>query len=337
MNANCFYRVLFQNFLAFLCFVVLMTLCGCASTHSFDKTLDKVELHDYMPSVPVMREASEVSQIKYIEVKNQNSIPVRYFKGEEGYCPVILFHGLQSHSLWFVQSARFIADLGIPVYAMDRRGSGLSRSKRGDAKNYQEMVDDIDAVVEYAIRMHNAKQVHILGHCFGAIPATLYASIHPEKVKSIILPTPGIHTHSDLSFGQKLNVFFSKLTWQNTYIPVPLKTELFTDLEAYRDFVEQDKLSLKYATASMYYTIHKARIYLRKNKGNITAPVFMAFAGRDQISDNNDNKEFFDHLSNPKNLLKTYNQARHILEYSADKDVFFADLKDWFREVGELK
>jgi alpha-beta hydrolase superfamily lysophospholipase len=336
MNNNSIYRIIFQKFLGFSCCVVLMTLCGCVSTRSCEM-FDKVELCDYVPSLPEMREASKAAQIEYIEVKDQNPIPVRYFKGEEGHCPVILFHGLQSHSLWFVQSSRFIADLGIPVYAMDRRGSGLSRDKRGDVKNYKEMVDDIDAVVEYAKRRHNTKQVHVLGHCFGAIPATLYASIYPEKIKSIILPTPGIHTHSDLSVGQKLAVFYSRLTWQNVYIPVPLKTELFTDLEAYKDFIEHDKLSLKCATASMYYTIHKSRIYLRGHKSNITAPVFMGFAGMDQISDNNDNKKFFDHLSNPKNLLKTYNRARHILEYSTDKDVFFADLKDWFREVGELK
>ena len=337
MNANSLYRVLFLKRHAFLCCVVLMTLYGCASTRPSHDRLDEVELHDYAPGPPEMREANLGAQIEYVEVKHKNSIPVRYFEGEEGHCPVIILHGLQSHSLWFVQSSRFIADLGIPVYAMDRRGSGLSRSKRGDAKNYQEMVDDVDAVVEHAIGRHNAKQVHVLGHCFGAIPATLYASIHPEKVKSVILPTPGIHTHSDLSFGQKLEVFLSKLTFQNTHIPVPLRTDSFTDLEAYRDFIEQDKLSLRYATASMYYAIHKARIYLRRNASSITAPVFMGFAGADQISDNNDNKEFFDHLSNPKKSLKTYNQARHILEYSTDRDLFFADVQDWFRKMGELK
>ena len=87
----------------------------------------------------------------------------------------------------------------------------------------------------------------------------------------------------------------------------------------------------------MYYAIHKARIYLKGHKSNITAPVFMGFAGMDQISDNNDNKKFFDHLSNPKKSLKTYNQARHILEYSTDRDLFFADVQDWFRKMGELK
>ena len=331
------YRIVFQTFPVFFCCVVLMLLCGCVSTHSRYETFDKIELRDYIPGVPEMREANEVAQLEYVEVKGHDPIPVHYFKGDEGHRPVILLHGLQSHSLWFVQSSRFIADHGIPVYAMDRRGSGLSMSKRGDAKNYREMVDDIDTAVEYVKRRHTTDQVHILGHCFGAIPATLYASIHPEKVKSIILPTPGIHTHSDLSFGQKLKVFFSKITRQNSYIPVPLKTELFSDSDAYRDFIEHDKLSIKYATASMYYAIHKARIYLKGHKSNITTPVFMGFAGMDQISDNKDNKEFFDNLSNPKNLLKTYNQARHILEYSADKDRFFADLNDWFRNVGELK
>ena len=320
------------------CCVALLNLYGCASTHSSYGTSDNIELRDYIPSVPEMRDAGEGAQLEYIEVNNQDPIPVRYFEGKEGHRPVILLHGLQSHSLWFVQSSRFIADLGIPLYAMDRRGSGLSRSKRGDAKNFQEMVDDIDAVVEYARRRHKTEQVHILGHCFGAIPAALYASMHPEKVRSIILPTPGIHTHTDLPIGsgQKLQVLLSRTTPSNPYIPVPLKTELFSDSEAYRDFVERDTLSLRYATASMYYSIHEARRYLRNHKSDITAPVFMGFAGMDQISDNKDSGEFFDDLSNAGNVLKTYDKALHILEFSVEKDRFFADLKEWFRNVGEL-
>lgn len=322
---------------AWLCCVVLMTLCGCVSTPSYDPATDKVILGDHVPSVPEMAAVSENAQIEYVEVGNQYPIPVRYFAGKPGHSPAVLLHGLQSHSLWFVQSSSYVAFLGMPVYAMDRRGSGLSQDKRGHAEDYQEMVDDIDAVVSYALSRHHAKQVHVVGHCFGAIPALLYACIHPEKVKSVILPTPGVHTHSDLSLGQKLNVATSAITWGNPYIPVPLETELFADSAVYRGFMERDKLSLTHATASMYSAIHAARVYVKRHRDDVTAPVFMAFAGRDQISDNEDNKKFFDHLSHPQNTLKTYNRARHILEYSPDRDLFFADLADWFHKVGELE
>jgi pimeloyl-ACP methyl ester carboxylesterase len=38
--------------------------------------------------------------------------------------PIVMTHGLQSHSGWFSRSQAFLADLGFPVYAFDRRGSG---------------------------------------------------------------------------------------------------------------------------------------------------------------------------------------------------------------------
>jgi alpha-beta hydrolase superfamily lysophospholipase len=317
--------------------VAVLTLCGCAGTLPRYEGPDLEAMRNEALSVPEMREAGKAAQIEYIEVEDRGPIPVRYFEGEKGHCPVVLLHGLQSHSLWFVQSSRFIADLGLPVYAMDRRGSGISPDKRGDTKNYREMLDDIDAVAEYAMRRHNSKQVHILGHCFGAIPAALYASINPEKVKSAILPTPGLNTHADISAGYKFEVLLSQLTWRNRYIPIPLETKLFTDLPSYQGFIEGDEMSLAYATASTYGTIHKARAYLRKHEDDITVPVFMGFAGADQISDNRNNREFFDHLENPMNVVRTYDQAWHILEYSSDRDAFFADLADWFRRVGELE
>lgn len=319
-----------------LCSIFLLNLAGCAVKNPYDETSDGTAQQDFIPSVLEMREALKESQLEYIQGKKEHPIPVRYFQGREGHSPVIMLHGLQSHSLWFVQSSRFIADLGIPVYAMDRRGSGLSTDIRGDADNYQEMVEDIDSVVEHVRLRHNSDKVHVLGHCFGAIPATLYASIHPDKVKSLILPTPGIHTHSDLTFSQKFQVLFFTMTGSTRYIPVPLDTELFTDSDAYRNFIDHDRLSLTHATTSMYFSIHQARRYLKEHKTNVTVPVFMGFAGQDRISDNDDNRRFFDQLSNTKNALKTYKQASHILEYSGDKDLFFSDLEEWFQNVGEL-
>ena len=338
MQVNLTHRIPLRQVLASVCCVAFLNLLGCSATKPSGEPIGAEALHNYVPNlnVPEMQEAAEAAQLEYIDVSDQEQIPVRYFPGEEGHSPVILLHGLQSHSLWFVQSSHFIADLGIPVYAMDRRGSGLSRAIRGDMENYQEMVDDIDIVVEFVKNEHGSSKVHIVGHCFGAIPAMLYASINPDKVKSIILPTPGIHTHSDLTISQKLDVLVSVLIENARYIPVPLETISFTESEPYRQFIEHDSLSLKFATASAYYAIHQARLYLKQHEDGITAPVFMALAGKDTISDNTENRAFFENLSNPKNVLKTYNLALHILEFSKDKDLFFSDLEDWFRDIGEV-
>jgi len=289
-----------------------------------------------LATVRRMNKFQVVSRVEYIISKKEFPIPVRIFEGKKDHLPLILLHGLQSHSAWFVQSARFIADCGIPVYAMDRRGSGLSRAPRGECHDFHEMVRDIDTVASHIMKKHDAESVHILGHCFGAIPAVLYSLIYPHKVKSLMLSTPGIYTHSDLSIFHKLIVFVSHFIHLPLYLPVPLETELFSDLEPYRRFISEDELSLRNATISFYYQIHRARLFIKTHADRLTMPVFMAVAKHDEIVDNQRNKKFFDSLPGATKVFKEYESARHILEFSTDRDKFFAGLKDWFCLLGEL-
>jgi len=97
--------------------------------------------------------------------------------------PVVMLHGLQSHSGWFAQSQSFLAGLGCPVYAMDRRGSGRSEGPRGDCSDFHEMMRDVHAVVDWARTRHGVEKAHVFGHCFGAIPAALFAAAYPDLVK----------------------------------------------------------------------------------------------------------------------------------------------------------
>ncbi|MDP8249205.1 MAG: alpha/beta fold hydrolase [Candidatus Tritonobacter lacicola] len=276
--------------------------------------------------------AQRCSSVEYIA--GEEVIPVRIFGENETGVPVIMTHGLQSHSGWFVQSAQFIAGTGAPVYATDRRGSGLSRAKRGDCRNFREMAADVQAVAEYAMNRHDAGQVHVLGHCFGAIPAAVFACRYPGMVRSLILSTPGLYTFTTVGFVRKIRIILSMMTGGKTYIPVPLDTEMFSELERYRAFIREDRLSLKEATARFFFQVPRARRFIARNAGRLAMPVFMALAGNDRICDNGKNRAFFKRLPSIYKRLITYRGARHILEFSKEREAFFADLQGWFEEEG---
>ena len=286
---------------------------------------------DDFPYPPDIVAALRGSRIEYIT--GEEEIPVRIFGEREAGIPVIMAHGLQSHSGWFAQSAQLVASAGRPVYAMDRRGSGLSRGRRGDCRDFREMVEDVRAAAEHAMELHGASQVHVLGHCFGAVPAAAFACRYPAMVRSLILPTPGLYTFTTVGFAQKIRIILSLLTGGAAPIPVPLAAEMFSDLERYRAFIRGDRLSLKEATARFFSQVPRARRFIEKNTGRLAMPVFMALAGKDGICDNGQNRAFFDRLPSKHKRLVTYRGARHILEYSSERETFFADLKGWFDEA----
>jgi alpha-beta hydrolase superfamily lysophospholipase len=224
-----------------------------------------------------------------------------------------------------------MADLGCPVYAMDRRGSGMSREQRGHCDSFRQMTADIRAVCEHAMEQHGVETVHVVGHCFGAIPASVFACEHPDKVETLILTTPGIYTHSDLSVWQKLSIFLWKVTGRVCYVPVPLDVDEFTDLEPYRNFIRDDALAVRAATSEFYFEVHQARLFLKDDFDKLTMPILMVLAEEDKISDNDDNAGFLRRLPSRHKRLLTYSGAIHILEFSRERETFFADLARWIR------
>jgi len=277
-----------------------------------------------------MKSALLDSRVLSIFSADNIEIPIRAFGEDQRGTPVLMLHGLQSHSGWFVQSGQFIADQGCPLYAIERRGSGLSRQPRGHADGYHQMIDDINAVADWASRRHGTQQVHIVGHCFGAIPATAYACQYSDRVSSLILPTPGIHTRSDLPVWQKLRIVFAIVTGRHRLpIPVPLSTSLFTGDTDYQNFIQKDALALLYATASFYREVLRMRRFVHQHVSRLRMPVFMAIAGMDRICNNGRNKDFFATIASERKQWIEYSRAVHILEFSPDRDEFFGDLADW--------
>ena len=60
----------------------------------------------------VMQEAVAKSTLNWVADSNGVQIPVRAFGEAHNRTPVVLAHGLQSHSGWFVQSGAFVDQCG---------------------------------------------------------------------------------------------------------------------------------------------------------------------------------------------------------------------------------
>jgi acylglycerol lipase len=277
---------------------------------------------------------TKTPQLQFIAGVEGVTIPLRVWDPPETHpplAPVVMIHGLQSHSGWFTASAEFIARQGAPVYAFDRRGSGLSTLPRGHCHNFREMIDDICSVVDYACVAHGARQVHILGHCFGAIPAIIFGCLHPDRTQSLMLASPGLYTHAGLPFRDIIRVFYALASKPETPIRIPLEPSWFSEFDQYTDFIEQDPLSLRRATASLFYEVQKARRFIRRRTSVISMPFLMMCAGKDRISDNAKNRRFFEGIPSADKTLIEYERAKHILEFSSHRNEFLEDLAWWIR------
>ena len=71
----------------------------------------------------------------------------------------------------------------------DQRMTGLSSRKFDGPLDLESYFDDLDAFVDH---YGNGRKVILLGHSWGAMMASGYIGMHPEKVEKIIMIEPGI-------------------------------------------------------------------------------------------------------------------------------------------------
>ncbi|WP_136798485.1 MULTISPECIES: alpha/beta fold hydrolase [Desulfosediminicola] len=321
------------------CLFLLIALLGCSKSNLGLKDTPAITEESWRSNIIAPAEyieALEQSSLIYLERDDNVQIPVRVF-GEEGEnYPVVFTHGLQSHSAWFSLSASLLAERGHPVYVFDRSGSGLSAAPRGDIKDFKLWAKEISEVAEYALARHGYDRHLLVGHCFGAIPATVYAYLYPGKVQALVLTTPAFYTRTSIPFSDILRIGFSKSGERDFLVPVMLQPELFSELDEYEVFIESDTLALRAATGDFYYQVNEARKFITRQVDLLKVPLFVALAGEDRIGDNRKNEKFFDKIPYPDKTLVTYEDARHILEYSPERQRFFTDLLNWLNERDEF-
>jgi len=98
---------------------------------------------------------------------------------------LIAVHGGPGMSSDYMASLEQLAGPDLAVVTYDQRGTGRSTSPPQDAASYALLtyVADLEAVREAV----GAESVHVFGHSWGGVVAMRYASVHPQRVRSIVL------------------------------------------------------------------------------------------------------------------------------------------------------
>ena len=115
-------------------------------------------------------------------------------EGAEVRRAVICIHGLPGQADQFQLLARDLVSEGSEVYAIDLRGFGNSVEQglpRGDTRNFQRHLQDLDEVIENVCRKHQGKEIFLLGYSVGGNYAVWYAARHPGSLDGLILLAPG--------------------------------------------------------------------------------------------------------------------------------------------------
>jgi alpha-beta hydrolase superfamily lysophospholipase len=257
---------------------------------------------------------------------------LRYVPAGPTRAEVVCLHGIQSHAGWYGYSCRRLQQAGYAVSFLERRGAGRNQAERGDARGgFPRLLDDI---AEYLHARRAAQKeplpLFLIAISWGGRLGVALQRRHPGLVEGLALLCPGFFPQVRAARGTAWQVAWARLVAPQRLFPIPLNDPaLFTATPHWQEFIRQDPLALRQATARFLFTNNRLSRYLWLVPRHVHLPVLLLLAGQDRIIDNDRTRRYVARFASPDKQIKEYPQAHHTLEFEPEPDMFVNDLLDW--------
>jgi pimeloyl-ACP methyl ester carboxylesterase len=133
-----------------------------------------------------------VNETTYLDINGQEQYVM--MMGQDTSNPVIIYlHGGPAGPDTFITYSftDYLTD-EYTVISWDQRGCGRTYYKNvkedpdNETASFDQALKDLDELVSYACDRFGQNQVIIMGHSYGTVLGSVYAKLHPEKVKAYI-------------------------------------------------------------------------------------------------------------------------------------------------------
>lgn len=243
---------------------------------------------------------------------------------------IVVLHGVQSHSGWYHQLGETLATAGYSTSFPNRRGSGPHQMDRGHAPSAARLLDDLAEWIGHLKRTDPALPVALAGISWGGKLAVLTAADHPELVDALALVCPGLQPRVGVSLVEKLRIARAVLFNRRKTFPIPLADPaLFTDNPERQEFIRDDPLSLRRATAGLLFASFVIDRRVKRAPGKIHQPSLLMLAGHDRIVDNARTLAHFNRLAATNRRVIEYPEGCHTLEFDPNPARYALDLAGW--------
>jgi alpha-beta hydrolase superfamily lysophospholipase len=160
---------------------------------------------------------------------------------------------------------------------------------------------------------------------------------HPGLVDGLAMICPGLVPKVGAGFWLGLRVFFAYWFTPRRRFPVPLNDpSLFTASERWQQFIHDDPLSVREATARLLFSNHRLSRYLWIVPRRVQVPVLVMLAEHDRIVDNARTRRYVERFASTDRHVIEYPGAHHTLEFEPDPDRFIGDLLAWLGRQSSL-
>lgn len=235
---------------------------------------------------------------------------------------VLIVHGLCEHSGRYDYVSKKLNGFNFSVYRFDHRGHANSEGKKIFYSNFNEIIEDVNAVVEYVKENHKNVPIFLLGHSMGGFAVTSFGTKYPNKVKGII--TTGALTRDNNNLLENIE----KNLPVDTYFPNELGNGVCSDAKVVEEYAK-DPLVDKSISAGLFYALKDGINWLKNNSNNFIDSILLLHGCNDGLVIEKDSRDFYGEILSKDKSLKIYPFLMHEILNEKDKDIILDEIKLW--------
>lgn len=243
---------------------------------------------------------------------------------------VLLVHGLGEHSGRWARTAGALAAAGLAVYALDLRGHGRSRGRRGHAAAFDHLLRDLDRLRRTAAPGAPEGSVVLAGHSMGGLVVLRQLQAFPTPaVAGAVAVAPFVRLRAEVP-GWKLTLGRLADRWlPGLTLDSGMGSDLVLRRPEARERRRRDPLVHRRISARLWGEMQRASRRLSEDP-RTGRPVLLQVPGHDLVADASATEALADRLV-PAAEVRDYPDAYHDLYHEPEGPEALEDALGWIR------
>jgi alpha-beta hydrolase superfamily lysophospholipase len=243
---------------------------------------------------------------------------------------IVLSHGFNSHSGYYLWAAEQLLASGLAVHAFDYRGRGKSDGERYYIESFSEYQSDLDLVVKLARSREPGLPLFVLGHSAGGVIACNYVLDHQPEIAGLICESFAYRVPAP-DFALAVLKGLSHLAPHAHVLNLP-KKEFSRDPKVTQALIDDPLLADEVQPTRTVAEMVRADERLKRDFPLFKLPLLIIHGTRDTVTRPEGSQEFHDRAGSADKTLKLYDGYFHDPLNDIGKEAVMADIRAWLEK-----
>jgi alpha-beta hydrolase superfamily lysophospholipase len=240
---------------------------------------------------------------------------------------IVLVHGFNSHSGYYLWAAEQLLASGLAVYALDLRGRGKSDGERYYVEKFSEYQSDVDVLVKLVRTREPGLPLFMLGHSAGGVVACNYVLDHQADFAGLICESFAYQVPAP-DFALSVLKGLSHLA-PHAHVLKLKKEDFSRDPKVVQALLDDPLLADEVQPTKTVAEMVRADERLKRDFGLFTLPVLIIHGTKDTVTRPEGSKEFYGNAGSKDKTLKLYEGYFHDPLNDIGKEAVMDDIRSW--------